>query len=132
MNKFHLKMLYRTDWNGKGAVPVISGLYEEFSIQTDGRYLYIDDSAYKMLEDPESDIHVQVYDENMEPVDEYIIPETKSYPMGGPVGGEKYQYLLFDDGETGEWGLYIWDKSEIGTLHGKPYTQQKVVYESRE
>ena len=55
---------------------------------------------------------------------------TDKTTIGPPVGGEKYQYLVFDDEENCEWGLYIWDKSEIGTLHGKPYTQKKVVYEN--
>ncbi len=73
-------------------------------------------------------------------IDEFTLPDTMKntkYPQEPPIGGEKYQYLVFEevekDEETGEvknleWGLYIWDKSSIGTLHGKPYEQTKIVY----
>ena len=36
--------------------------------------------------------------------------------------------MSYEDLEKGEWGLYIWDKSSIGSLNGKAYKQEKVVY----
>ncbi len=97
-----------------------------YHVVYDTKYLYVNNAS--VLINPEIK-KFWVYDENMELVDEFILPETDREIEDPPIGGENYQYLIFDDGETGEWGLYVWDKSEIGTLHGKPYTQQKVVYE---
>ena len=59
-------------------------------------------------------------------IDECVFPETSYYYNDPPIGGE-YQYLLFEE-DTGEWGLYIWDKNEIGSLHGSACIQEKVSY----
>lgn len=32
------------------------------------------------------------------------------------------------NGES-KWGIYVWDKSDIGTLNGKTYTQKRICYE---
>ena len=99
-----------------------------YNVVYDTKYLYVNNA--QVLINPEIK-RFWVYDENMELVDEFTLPETDREVEDPPIGGEKYQYLVFDEEEGGEWGLYIWDKSEIGTLHGKPYAQQKVVYEDR-
>ena len=100
-----------------------------YNVVYDTKYLYVNNA--KVLINPEIK-RFWVYDENMELVDEFTLPETDREVEDPPIGGEKYQYLVFDEEEGGEWGLYIWDKSEIGTLHGRPYAQQKAVYEDRQ
>ena len=125
------KTLYRTNWKGNEAVPALTESYEEFQIQTDDQFLYVDNSTHKLLDDPNAELKVKVYDKDFNLIDEYTVPDSEIYSLGAPIGGTKYQYMIFDDEDAGEWGLYIWDKSEIGTLHGKPYTQQKVVYQDR-
>ena len=96
-------------------------------LHSDFSYLYVTAGTlpnfYK-----EEESWVKVYDKNFQLIDEFVLPETSYYLNDPPIGGEKYQYLLFEEEDTGEWGIAIWDKSELGTLHGKPYTQKKVVY----
>ena len=108
--------------------PLYSGSSGNSTYVSDGKYFYLF-SGFLSHNDPDIEDHFLVYDGQMELVDEFSVPDTNTYTMDPPIGGEKYQYLVFDDEETGEWGLYIWDKSEIETLHGKAYTQQKIVYE---
>ena len=74
----------------------------------------------------EEESWVKIYDKNFQLIDECVFPETSYYYNDPPIGGE-YQYLLFEE-DTGEWGLYIWDKNEIGSLHGSACIQEKVSY----
>lgn len=52
-------------------------------------------------------------------------------------GDEDYRYQIYEiwnkaengSSEVTEWGLYTWDKKEIGTLKGKPFTEKKLTYD---
>ena len=118
--------LYRLSWDGSGKETVMEKLAQGYETYSDGKYLYLDNQGlYEFYGDKRQ---VMVYDENMKMVDEYTYPDTYQDMATPPIGGERYQYLKYIDEETGEWGLMIWDKSSIGTLHGSPYTQTKVPY----
>ncbi len=132
--------VYVCDYLNKESELVLNHFPRYSYITSDLKYLYVN-NGYSLFEDPGAEVWFKVYDESMTLVDEFTLPETMKdvlyYPQEPPIGGEKYQYLVFEDAEeneeTGtkevrEWGLYVWDKSSIGTLHGKPYEQTKIVY----
>ena len=128
--------LLKTDLNGSEEEIVFSEIESGKCLQSDAEYLYISNGwlSYQFDEEdnrpkPEEN-HFWVYNKNMELIDDFCMPDTYPEDDVDPSLGGRCQYLVFDDEITGEWGLYIWDKSEIGRLHGKPYTQQKTVYES--
>lgn len=137
---FHKTDVIRMDYDGKNIEVLLSGVEQGKMIYDDGKYIYLSSGwlTHPWSEEDEETVrkkmearHYWVYNKEMNLVDDFSLPSTDQTTIGPPVGGEKYQYLVFDDEETGEWGLYIWDKSEIGTLHGKAYTQIKVVYKDR-
>lgn len=96
-------------------------------LQTDGEYLYrnngwIHDSF------PDEPLYYWVYDARMNLIDEFTVPSTEKNFLGPAIGGKYYQYEIFDDPDTGEWGLLVWDKSKIGSYHGTAYEQERIVY----
>ena len=95
-------------------------------ILSDGRYLYINSGNI-----PEPDLgkakRWRAYDENHEFVDEFILPESSYYYYAVPIGGEHYQYLVYED-ESGQWGISVWDKSLIGSYHGKTVEPEIILY----
>ena len=127
-----------SDYLNKNPREVLDHVPRGSYVVSDLKYLYVNNS-YLHVKDPGTEIRFQVYDKTMTLIDEFTLPESlnlTSYVLEPPVGGEKYQYLLYDiyklDEETGEekvceWGLYVWDKSSIGTLKGKPYAQTKII-----
>ena len=125
--------VYETDHLGRNPVPKITDTVIGSYLVSDEKYLYIN-NGYEHLLNPEKPCIFQVYDHQLQYIDSFIVPDVvgQNYQLDPPIGGEKYQYLLFEEEDIGEWGLYIWDKSEIGTLHGKAYTQKKVVYGDKE
>lgn len=125
--------VYETDHLGRNPVPKITDTVIGSYLVSDEKYLYIN-NGYEHLLNPEKPCIFQVYDHQLQYIDSFTVPDVvgQNYQLDPPIGGKKYQYLVFDDEGTGEWGLYIWDKSEIGTLHGKAYTQKKVVYGDKE
>ena len=122
--------LYRCDAMGGSENLVLkkSDIPENVSLGFDGRYFYL----CTMLTDSESNTSNKrflIYDKDFKKVDEITVPKTDSFMYDSPVGGMDHQYLLFDDPESNEWGIYVWDKSDIGTLNGKTYTQKRICYE---
>ena len=121
--------------DGSTKEEVIPNIEQGKMLMSDEKYLYITngwlsvDMSFAEERDPEvPDLYVWVYDDRMDLVDEYAIPDTNDEPnYEQPPGGE-VQYMRLQDEEIGEYGLYIWDKSDIGTLHGKAYSQRKVLY----
>ena len=116
-----------SDPDGANTVSAVKDIYQGSFVVSDGKYLYVNTGIIR-LPYPEQENFFWVYDSDMNKVDEFTLPDTYSDRIDPPIGGEKYQYLLFEDNGSGEWGIYVWDKSEIGTLHGKVYTQQRIVY----
>ena len=90
-------------------------------LKSDGNYLYLTDTS-------SNERRYRVYDHEMNQIDEFIM-EITGTDIDPSVGGKDFQYLIFDDREAGEWGLYVWDKAEIGTLNGGKCSQIKVPYQ---
>ncbi len=118
--------VYRMDVDGTNREDVIESVPNGSLLMSDGKYLYRN-NAWEHYSFPEEEFRYWVYDQDMNLIDEFVSPETGGSLLGSPIGGSGYQYLLFDD-ENGQWGLYVWDKSSIGSLHGAPYTQEKIIY----
>ena len=123
-----LSDLYQCDEYGENESIVIKNIPQGSILKYDGRYYYLD-NAMISHEDPEVENKVRVYDEEFVLKDEFSLPSTDTYLYDTPIGGAKYQHLIFDDSETEEWGLYVWDKEEIGQLNGRSYSQQRICYE---
>ena len=96
-------------------------------LTSDTHYLYINSGSLNAV-NPEEKKFFKVYDSSMNLVDEFIVPEEFGDQRDFPVGGERYLYMRYEDEDTGEWGIMYWDKSSIGTLHGKAPEIVKVVY----
>ena len=123
--------LYETDVFGETKNIVLKDIPQGERISSDGRYFYFNNSRFNEL-DSETEIVYQVYDSSFRQIDEVCMLDTGEFWSEIPVGGEKYQYLRYDDAESGEWGLYIWDKSSIGTIHGGLCPYSKIPYEKAE
>ena len=122
--------IYVSDYRKKEVRKVLDHVSLDSYIVSDQKYIYVN-NALDHWKNPDIEIRYQVYDPEMTLVDEFTLPETMKntpYSLDPPIGGEKYQYLVFNDHESGDWGLYVWDKNSIGSLHGKPYEQTKIVY----
>ena len=121
------------DLDGTDRGIALEEITEGTYLMADGKYLYINYGASlriqfyddRKIEDEE--VLFEAYDKDMNLIDEFNIPRTNWTMMDPPIGGEKYLYLPFEDIETGEWGLLVWDKSEIGTLHRKTVSAAKVL-----
>ena len=118
--------VYRLNWDGSSKETVMEKMPQGYAVYSDEEYLYLDNQFLCELYGTKR--QVLVYNEKLEQVDEFTYPGTVDTRITPPIGGEKYQYLMYNDEETSEWGLYIWDKSVIGTLRGSAYTQTKVPY----
>ena len=121
-----LSSIRHTDVLGKNQESVIDNTAQGCLMGSDSRYLYVNNTMLNYF-DPEIETCFRVYDQELKLIDEFTLPEADTPTIDLPVGGDKYQYQVFEDYETGEWGLKIWDKSSVGTLKGKAYTQKKVV-----
>ena len=106
---------------------VISGIQQGFNIVSDERYLYLENSIMVTFGNEEVK-YFWAYDNDMNLVDFFTVPDTFTDSLMPPIGGKDYQYQIFDDPESGAWGIYVFDKSKIGTLHGMPYPQERIVY----
>ena len=111
-----MTVLVQADIYGKPEKTVLEDIEQLSNILSDGKYFYICNTqihqAYSEIEEK-----CQVYDENFQLVDEYKLPDTGD-PYVVPIGGEKSQYLCYSDKESGEWGLLVFDKDKIGSIHG--------------
>ena len=117
--------LYETDILGGEKKAVLADYKQGNQLSCDGKYYYVN-NVLVSSGNPETELEYRVYDKDFHLVDTFKMPESDTYPYGAPIGGEKYQYLKFYKGD--EWGLYIWDKSDIGSLKGDSYPQEKIVY----
>ena len=106
------------------------GITSTSHFYTDSKYLYLYDASLDISGSDKERI-IQVYDKEFKKIDEITVPKNENDPLYPPIGGPDYQYQLFEE-DNGAWGLAIWDKSDIGTLQGKPYDQEKVYYQSSE
>ena len=117
--------------DGKETV-VLENIPQGSVLGYDGKYFYLDQTFVDYEKNKAeaasgqisggtgSDSHaVQVYDRSFRPVDEIRMPSVNETGGCTPVGGEKQQYRLYEDENTGDWGLIVVDKSEIGTLNGR-------------
>ena len=123
--------VFSADLNGENRRAVImSGITGSCQFYTDGNYLYVYDGNLDIWQS-DAERRCKVYDKDFQVVDEIVFPRNDkdlSYP---PIGGPDYQYQLFEE-DNGSWGLAVWDKSNIGTLQGKSYAQEKVYYQRSE
>ena len=124
----HLKLVpvYAKNGREEPGEMVINECASSSYLVTDNKYLYINNCFLNLI-DSNIEKRFWVYDQDFELIDEFTLPDTDTHLTDPPIGGQYYQYQLYEDETAEEWGLYIWDKSSIGTLHGKPYSQEKVV-----
>lgn len=118
--------MYSSDFSGEDIKDTNLLVEQAWFFQSDGKYLYVEDvlSAALYGDKPKT---IYVYDSSLNLVDFYTPPATDISFINSPIGNEHYQYLLFD--EDNEWGIYVWEKSGIGTYHGSTYDQKRVVYQ---
>ena len=123
--------VYLSDYLFRDFRKVLDHVPLDDHVVSDQKYIYVH-NVVNHWKDPDTKVLYQVYDpEDMTLLDEFTLPDTMKnthFTMEPPIVGENYQYWGFEDNMTGEWGLYVWDKSSLGTLHGKPYEQIKIIY----
>ena len=123
-----------SDYKGDDLRVEMEGVYNSSTLYCDGKYLYVSNNSIRYFLPDEINC-LKIYDKELKLIDEAVVPEINDINenpllavIDSPIGGSGYQYLPYEDEESGEWGVLVWDKSEIGTLHGSFYTQQKIVY----
>lgn len=107
---------------GSGSA-VIRDLDISSVIASDGRYLYVRRSTYALRE------NFYVYDREYRLVDTFFDQRKDSFLDDAPICGESFRYIRFSDPWSGEWGLYVWDKKEIGSLNGRAPDYRKICAE---
>ena len=113
------KIYVKTDLQGKNGEKVFTQSKNEISsITSDGTYYYFD-NAYQVYKNPDIKQTITVYDENMQVVDTFMLPEmdTNTYNFFTPQD-EEY-FLLENYNDAGEHFLVMADKSQIGSIKGK-------------
>lgn len=113
------KVYVKTDLQGKNGEKVFTQSKNEISsITSDGTYYYFD-NAYQVYKNPDIKQTITVYDENMQVVDTFMLPEmdTNTYNFFTPQD-EEY-FLLENYNDAGEHLLVMADKSQIGSIKGK-------------
>ncbi|MBR4164171.1 MAG: hypothetical protein IKR11_11665, partial [Solobacterium sp.] len=118
--------IYCLGLDGTNSETMMKNIPQGKVLLSDGKYLYLE-NGWMVLDGDEEVKRFWVYDQDMNLVDELAVPDTYLGTFTPPVGGTDYQYQIFDDSENGAWGIYVFDKSKIGTLHGAPYPQEKIV-----
>ena len=119
--------VYRTDLDGGNREVVFEGVPQGYYVVGDEKYLYLN-NAMLVSWGNEEQKRYWVYDRDMNPVDEFTVPDTDMSYLDPPIGGTDSQYEICDDPDTGEWGVLVWDKSKIGSYHGAAYEQERIVY----
>ncbi len=114
--------ILRTDIYGRDGEIVIPEIEQLSTMMSDGNYFYITNTQIHLAY-PEVEEKCLVYDDNFQLVDEYKLPDTGN-PYGPAIGGDAFQYVRYSDEESGDWGLLVFDKSRIGSIHGDycPYS----------
>ena len=120
-NSIYLTEIYESDVYGGSKGTVLSSVEQYNTPLSDGNYFYLDNTSINR-EFPERERKCVVYDTDFNIVDEYKIPDI-GYAWEIPIGGKDYQYVVYNEKGSQRWGLLIFDKKEIGSIHGKecPY-----------
>ena len=119
--------VYRTDLQGENRETVFEDIPQGYYVVGDEQYLYLNNAILVTWGDL-TEKQYWVYDKDLKPVDQFTVPDTDTSYLDPPIGGTDYQYEIFDDPDTGEWGVLVWDKSKIGSYHGAAYEQERIVY----
>ena len=127
--------VYIANLDGTDAKVLLENIPMYRWISSDGNYLYVSDCSENMdkviaksVSEKTSDeektyqftTHVDVYDKNMKLVDSMVAP-YKDLPTEPAYGiGNRMYIQTYNKTEDGMKIMY-WDKSKIGTYHGKTY-----------
>ena len=117
----------RAELDNSNPEEMLTDIPQGYYVSADQKYIYLN-NAPMVTWGAETTKQFWVYDENWKLIDEFIVPETDNSYLDPPIGGSDYQYEIFDDPDTGEWGLLVWDKSKIGSYNGAAFEQQRIVY----
>lgn len=117
----------RSELDNSNPTEMLTDIPQGYYVSADQKYIYLN-NAPMVTWGTETTKQFWVYDENWKLVDEFTVPDTDTSYLDPPIGGSDYQYEIFDDPDTGEWGLLVWDKSKIGSYNGAAFEQQRIVY----
>ena len=109
---------------------------------SDGNYLYVSDcpenidkivssAEFKENSDTEQKLsfqfttHVDVYDKDMKLIDSMVAP-YRDWPYEPAYGIGDQLFLLQQNDAGDKMELYCWDKTQIGSYHGKKYEYKKI------
>ena len=119
--------VYCTNLMGEDRETVFTEVPQGYYVVGDEQYLYLNNAMMVTWGDL-TEKQYWVYDKDLNPVDQFTVPDTDTSYLDPPIGGTDYQYEIFDDPDTGEWGVLVWDKSKIGSYNGAAFEQQRIVY----
>ena len=132
--------IYCADLDGSNQEVFLSGIPQSYYISSDQNYLYfcnahivrfgeyLDLGELSYADILREGRKIWAYHSDGELADEFRVPDTDVSYLDPPIGGTDYQYEIFDDPDTGEWGLLVWDKSKIGSYNGAAFEQQRIIY----
>ena len=121
---------YLADLDGSNQKKVLESKNQYDHVFCDGRYVYVD-NQFKVEyvagnydeEEKQIEQKFQVYDKNMNFVDELTLPFD--HAVGTTIGDEQYQFMLLGDDNNGI--TAYWKKDDIGHQKGK-FPKIKEVY----
>ena len=118
------KIVY-TDTEGNEIETAVADVAQGCFMGSDSKYFYVNNTMLHYF-DPAVEMKCQVYDQEFHLVDEFTLQESDLPTVDFVVGGDKFRYRVFEDTETGDWGLAVWDKSVIGSLKGSAIKEKRV------
>ena len=97
-----------------------------WSVASDGETLFLH-NCYMVINGIEEEKVFHAYGPDMEEIDSFSIPDNADVLPAPWIGAPERQVLIREDADG--WGLLIWDKEDLGSLKGAPYSPAFVRYE---
>lgn len=125
-----LMPVYIAELDGSNPTVLLQNVAQAGYFLSDGEYLYAFDDWMPNMDDWLSNPGVYtVYDKEFNVVDTFrapFMPDGKVERL--PVGETDNMYFIYEDEEDGTWGVVRWDKENIGSYQGEPFSLTEIVY----
>lgn len=122
--------VYIAELDGGEPRPLLEDIPQVSYFFSDGEYLYLFDDWMPEIDDWLTNPGLYtVYDKDLNIVDTFRAPVMPhGRPVRLPVGEKDRMYYLYEDEENDTWSLMYWDKSGIGSYHGKTISMTEITY----
>ncbi len=118
--------LYSAALDGSDTRVLMEDVPAGWSVTSDGERLYLH-NCYMVVNGFEEEKVFRVYGADMAETDSFTLPEGVGFILDPWMGTPERQVLVREDADG--WGLLIWDKEDLGSLKGAPYSPAFVRYE---